>query len=489
MTVNATTMSDVFLAILSLDSYNRGYGKGMEVDGTSVGSANVIPRATTIDQKNAGFYAQEYEWNGTTVISYRGTTFTGLPNGADVLHGWSLSEGFASASQAQFAKDFYTLVTGQAIYGGSPPEGENLILTGHSLGGGLAGFVASVSGASATIFNNIPFGSGAVADIMTYNYNLGLSDLSKMFGGGPLASGNYVGLPIASSNIQQFITLGEVAALMRGVIGPAGSLEHFTKATGNPVLAGLATAYGIALDLSMPFQTLQSNSGLADPSNLHSQSLMVTLLYADANKHTDWQELGAELFTAEFNTEIAQALGWKGSSESEWFGEAGKMLASIAYSAIDEGERPFGDTGIRAMFNDLDQLGKYYEEHPTGFLAGDGIKQALVDIAVQYAGDLALQDKQDDVEAHKGTLAVFNDENVMVVDFDPAKWVKTTENGNEIVGRTELIEALIAESGGNYELNSSDAEDITVFYATLTDDSVKWSVGNDNTSLPTERAA
>jgi hypothetical protein len=89
----ATNSTDVFLAILALDSYNRGYSVGIDVSGNDIGHATIGSQDSSKEQRDAGFYAQSYDWAGTTVISYRGTTFSGLPDGADVFNGWSLGLG------------------------------------------------------------------------------------------------------------------------------------------------------------------------------------------------------------------------------------------------------------------------------------------------------------------------------------------------------------------------------------------------------------
>lgn len=139
---------------------------------TKLGPQPSFATLVAVTDQAAGFYAVAYNWNGQKVISYRGTTFElGINTYRDVIQGWTLGLGFPDASQAQLAKQFYTSVTGQQIYGGAPPS--NVILTGHSLGGGLAGFVAALTGAKAEIFNNIPFGSGAVADVLTQVNNRG----------------------------------------------------------------------------------------------------------------------------------------------------------------------------------------------------------------------------------------------------------------------------------------------------------------------------
>lgn len=70
---------DLFLAILAMDSYNRGYNEGLSVGGdrSSLGNAKINTDALDLLQANqvraSDFYAVAYDWNGEKVISYRGT--------------------------------------------------------------------------------------------------------------------------------------------------------------------------------------------------------------------------------------------------------------------------------------------------------------------------------------------------------------------------------------------------------------------------------
>ena len=84
--------NELFLAILSMDSYNRGYDAGIsdgdanDPDGLG-GAGSIIGNATVMDValpagfETAGFYAVAYELTqavgdmaaGTVIISYRGT--------------------------------------------------------------------------------------------------------------------------------------------------------------------------------------------------------------------------------------------------------------------------------------------------------------------------------------------------------------------------------------------------------------------------------
>jgi hypothetical protein len=107
-----TISKDLMLAILAMDSYNRGYDAGLSNGtsgagsndrqglggtGSSIGTAEVI-READIDAGTpgveAGFYALAYDTDFGTVVSYRGTDFNGLSEiDPDVTHGWSVGAG------------------------------------------------------------------------------------------------------------------------------------------------------------------------------------------------------------------------------------------------------------------------------------------------------------------------------------------------------------------------------------------------------------
>jgi hypothetical protein len=137
---------DLFLSILALDSYNRGYGQRVNFEensdaaGTQIGNAAVLTQLDTSPNSTSvsvGFYAIAYSWGGETIVSYRGTD--GLN---DVTKGWTTAAGWASA-QAQLAIEFYNAATGRDAFDVALPA--NVTLTGHSLGGGLAGFVSAAN--------------------------------------------------------------------------------------------------------------------------------------------------------------------------------------------------------------------------------------------------------------------------------------------------------------------------------------------------------
>ncbi len=89
-----TISKDLYLAILAMDAYNRGYGVGiggLSGIGSKLGSATILTDSETqavtkSSAAAAGFYAVAYtmgigadvptELQGKTIISYRGTDFT-----------------------------------------------------------------------------------------------------------------------------------------------------------------------------------------------------------------------------------------------------------------------------------------------------------------------------------------------------------------------------------------------------------------------------
>jgi hypothetical protein len=87
---------DLFMAILSMDSYNRGYGAGITLpDSPKIGNATIINTGPASDAwVTAGFYAAAYETDYGNVISYRGTNINnGLPAYNDVVNGWAFAAG------------------------------------------------------------------------------------------------------------------------------------------------------------------------------------------------------------------------------------------------------------------------------------------------------------------------------------------------------------------------------------------------------------
>jgi Protein of unknown function (DUF2974) len=185
------TQQDVLLSILALDAYNRG--SALELSNPDKTELSTVIGPATVSQNsdqvlgsgavNIGFSATSYALadGKTTVIAYRGTDFT-LGSSADwinffrdVITGWGPSFGTLSTSenQPQYAQKFYEKISKQSLFPApgttQAPPPTNIILTGHSLGGSLAGYVGSISGSQTVIFNEIPYlGMSLFAGVQAY---------------------------------------------------------------------------------------------------------------------------------------------------------------------------------------------------------------------------------------------------------------------------------------------------------------------------------
>ena len=160
-----TISKELFLSILAMDSYNRGYNAGIADEGqgdadglgrvgSQIGNATVTADNNTTTAQSAGFYAVAYTVGagvegiapGTTIISYRGTHGLTLgtdpvSGGGDILNGWLAGAGLPT-SQTDLAIQFYQAATGQTVW----QTAANTTVTGHSLGDRLAGLQARLFG-------------------------------------------------------------------------------------------------------------------------------------------------------------------------------------------------------------------------------------------------------------------------------------------------------------------------------------------------------
>lgn len=140
-----TISPELFMAILSMDSYNRGYDAGISglSENGGIGNATITTTLSDVsetfeaDAQAAGFYAVAYQWNGETVISYRGTDnlidWTNLnprsdTPGGDIWNSYLTGLGYTANNQAHLAADFYQAVTGTTD---SDPRLSDVTVTGQ----------------------------------------------------------------------------------------------------------------------------------------------------------------------------------------------------------------------------------------------------------------------------------------------------------------------------------------------------------------------
>jgi Ca2+-binding RTX toxin-like protein len=426
---------DLLLAILAMDSYNRGYNARVSFNGnddtygSSIGTASVIASKGDVTAQQASYYSIAYslgpEAGGSNqiVIAYRGTDMDHIANTA--INSYPVALGYPDTNQSEMAAEFY-----KNINDGSIAANSNITLIGHSLGGGLAGLIGSAYGVRSVVFNNMPF-ELAATNLSTATYNPNVE--------------NYQLDPGYNATLARVAFFGSEATRP----SPDFSLYSGYKVNGEFLDSNVL---GVARS-DNNLTPLESFSENQDGFQLHSIALLVSLLYAANEDHTDWQSIGSVLMDAMFNKSIANALGFTRDNA----GDETAMLVDIAYSAIDDGTMPFGDTGIAALFNGADELGRLYSGDDVGHLvSSDSIKKALADIDVEYAGWLA-KNKDKDNNIHKsGQIAYNSDQSTLTVDFTDKYWKLNdqTLERSKIIGRQELVDAAIDQSGAATWLRS-----------------------------------
>ena len=258
---SSDTLSPVFSAILAMDSYDRGYLANVFVPPSGTGPDNQIGNKignaviTNVDpDENHGFYAIAYALpaasNGAAaqqVISYRGTDPNSTVNAFnDFVYGWMAGAGFLTA-QATDATNFYNTVTNQTVAQGPNP---GVVLVGHSLGGGLAGYIASLTGDNANVYDSMPYGAVTLAKFMAENSailksNVATSAISFVktslkwalasFLEGQVSQGNVELLPVLIDLIQNGNLVGGYAGAWSTLTGGAGGTPYAPLPNGSNV--------------------------------------------------------------------------------------------------------------------------------------------------------------------------------------------------------------------------------------------------------------
>ena len=497
--------ADLFSAILAMDVYNRGYGKKLDHDQQTspvnlwIGNAQIksdsrvlgVNSANASRDEAAGFYGVSYDtslvhaFNSTkngvttnidTAVSYRGTTTnaSGLPDSNDIYNGWTIALGYGDAAQATLAKEFFVHATSA-----TKPymAASNTLLTGHSLGGALAGFVGAISGTSALVFDHMPFGTAAVADV---------ANEARVRNSGTLpASLSDVSLNAPNMNVVKGIYVeGEaLEGLRSGAWGNnIGDLAGTWGGAGQFLATFFRSLDDTAVGLESEVDKVElENYGAFDGVNplnavsLHSQALLVAYLYGrDVAAGSHWQLVAPLFLEKMFDEDIAESLGLvQGVTGTDTAGA--QLSIAIAYSAIDEGTRIYGDTGIAALFDDGNDLGKFTVEidaDPSG-VSEVVTSETVANIATlmaTYAGGLALAKIEADLQPERLNGIVHYDATggALTVDlrFDTWYSVLPTGSGGQPQNKEAFIQQLFDETSVDpysiqaaYEWYGGEAED------------------------------
>ena len=394
---------DVFLAVLSMDTYMRDSSDSIAnlsnlKDQSALGNATIERDSTSflINDQATGFFAQSYvDPNYGTIISYRGIPGLSL---SEVLSPLNIARG-AIDSTIQLAAQFYQQVTALSC---ATPFTANAIFTGHSEGGALAGIISSVYGKQAVVFDNTGFEnvlsairSGVAADVP--------STLTTFYGSVNPADD----IPPIVENVRGFAVSGDIAALTRA----------FQNAPVATMTVGPTSPIG--------------------PIDRHNSTLtpILTYGYALVPSSNNWMDAASYFTGYLFSDPIAKALGITSAGGND---EAYFMRAEIAYSAIGTGTMPYGDTGIASLYADVGTLGDLLDDDSlTGLL--DTAGKALGEIAVQFAGDQAAA-ANTNLSLAQGAFEL--DGSTLKVDLDPGEWTSTFQQADHSIARTTAVVGL-----------------------------------------------
>jgi hypothetical protein len=329
--------------------------------------------------------------------------------------------------------------------------------------------MASVYGKQAVVFDNMPFQLAALNAYASsienpwasvppsvFNALVTLIDLLDPYAINPFVRDKYYFNNATAqlpnwSQITGYATSGEVLAALRGF-------------------------------QTTPITTLQTGQllwplGDLGPIDRHSQALLVTLMYGESLGDANWKTFEPYFIGRLYDNSIATAVGEANASD---------LRTKIAYSAIQDGAsnaRPYGDTGIRALFDDAGDIGRV--------LNGADVSQtltasrdALGKVITQFAGQLAsgkVLAADAPVPVTDGVISVAEDGQTLAIDFGDQLWSVGQAGGTpptNIVGRQDLTDVVFKQTNGIFEGtpgHPTPANDIRA--------GMKWLWNDDNSSV------
>lgn len=471
--MSAPMSNELFYAILAMDAYNRGYGAKLtglsDAIGTKLGNATVIGSAGDAAAQANGFYAIAYELDGQKIVAYRGTDDTTIfSRSSDLWNGWVQGAGILS-SQSEDAIRFYERIAGQSVFEHNP----GVVTTGHSLGGGLAGYVGALSNGQAYVYDAMPFGAATITRVIKEqidqaNWVTGPAELTAFL---TTQLSRFVLMPDADK-VNYISVDGEVLSGVRLAALTLGSALEIGVATGliasHPAYAVTAPANGLLAGPWALSVSLEGTESKLDPIatglgavNLHSQSFLALLQYAKDNNHTEWHQIAQPLLTGWFATDdaIAKPLGLTND----------QMLRQIVYTALDSGVAPFGTAAIKALFDDANELGQFYS---LGNISGNwndaAVKSDLTKIITQFSGDLALN-KVSNAKSEEGVFDYDAAANIISLDLRQSSWdfgASADSIAQFVAEKKSLVEKL---TSGFLNINELEKVDVIVSAAQKTD--------------------
>ncbi|WP_315772744.1 MULTISPECIES: calcium-binding protein [unclassified Bradyrhizobium] len=410
-------------AVLAMDVYNRGVNPTLVVNFSRIGSYELVAGSVTSTADN--FEAATYQLSGdpsTRIISFRGTdSLADVPSwlGGAGLAGWPTQFPDAEAYYKTWATS-------------------NVSLTGHSLGGGLAGYIAALNDKVAYAYDAMPFEFAAE---VRYDQLHGFWGALTSH---PVERYSDIHMVSVAGEILQYVraaapVLEAPLALLQ--LGPvAGALAIADAAIG--ISSEQKTVLGAGTDLGL------------DPVSLHSIALLTMMQWASDNGAQDWKKAAAVLLAPLQDDAIASAVGIPAAGVSGEGAPSDKMKDMIAYSAVTDASG-YGNSAVQALFNGGGVLGNSVTATSAAtYLKDGGVEKALAEIVVEYSALLA-QNHDEVMSTTPGLIGhehgiLYQDtaKNLLVADLSSDLWSRwDTGSAVDILGKVALIDAVASFDG------------------------------------------
>lgn len=306
------SLTEYDYALFAKDSYMRPATSAEDVP-YPAGAALITSVASD------GFAATAYVAGDTVVIAYRGTDNLLI----DPLTGYPTAWGGYASPQLQAAFEFYYAIEAMAEY-----ETMDIVLTGHSLGGGLAGAVGAVKGLGAHLFDHMPFEASVEAI-----YAAGTAEFPNaieaawaqfIYGEAPATPPSYA--DVTATHVD-----ADLLAFSRDLLD---------SMNGNAL-----SSYGAALNENPILNAIAA----------HSITLLAILQWADENAvETYWTAVASTVLPLVLSADVAEAAGFAAGAALPSFGTdiAEYMSTTLAYSDS------LGGVALLRLFDDLNDLAR-----------------------------------------------------------------------------------------------------------------------------------
>lgn len=157
-------------------------------------------------------------------------------------------------------------------------------------------------------------------------------------------------------------------------------------------------------------------------------------------------------------------------------------MAALAYSALEEEDGTvFGNTGLKAMFNDADDLGRLLDASSTSDRF-ENLAAPLCKLLAQFAGGLAVGKTLSSVYKDCVNGVLLAGTNSLIVDFTDKTWLPSKGTGaTKLVKPEDILDAAY----GSYGDLSGDAAALTQLYEDSSTDEHQVYVEIDRVTLAT----